>query len=259
MISFGLASTSRRTWREVQVPGFQWSKSDYLMANGSATVDPTVHLVEQPGETVLPAHFHEQNQFQIFLEGSGRIGGHRIDGLMAHYAGAFTGYGPIVADPGGLKYLTLRARPDEGAFMLSDVRPPKGPRRGATASLSFESLRQAPIRSETVEMVAQKDGLGVYLRLASNDDRHALAVPSRSDGCFVIVLYGSVEIAGRRVTPWESCFFSRDEGEVMVTTPDKAANYLVLTVPERDPRWESEHKELRGLRTSVAARERKAK
>ncbi len=76
---------------------------------------PMAYLVEQaPGASVAP-HFLEVDQFQLFIGGSGRIGTHRLDGVTVHYAAAHNPYGPIVAGPEGVQYVTLRRQWDRGA------------------------------------------------------------------------------------------------------------------------------------------------
>ena len=42
-----------------------------------------------PG-AVTPAHFHEPNQFQVFVEGHGRIGAHPVTPLTVQYANGHT-------------------------------------------------------------------------------------------------------------------------------------------------------------------------
>lgn len=76
---------------------------------------PMAYLVEQAAGAVVDPHFHEVDQFQLFTQGSGRIGTHRVDGVTVHYAGAYSPYGPIAAGSQGLSYLTLRRQWDSGA------------------------------------------------------------------------------------------------------------------------------------------------
>lgn len=73
------------------------------------------YLVEQAPDAVVDPHFHEVDQFQLFIGGSGRIGTHRLNGVSVHYAGAHNPYGPIVAGPEGVQYMTLRHQWDRGA------------------------------------------------------------------------------------------------------------------------------------------------
>lgn len=67
---------------------------------------PQLLLVEQeiPGSQILP-HFHTIDQFQVFVDGSGRLGSHVVDPIAIHYTNGYTGYGPIVAGENGF-YIT---------------------------------------------------------------------------------------------------------------------------------------------------------
>ena len=56
-----------------------------------------VSVVIQPPGAVTPAHFHDPNQFQVFVEGEGRIGAHPVSPVTVQYANGHTPYGPIVA------------------------------------------------------------------------------------------------------------------------------------------------------------------
>lgn len=91
-----------------------------LLAQGEGAAqppagEPMAYLVEQaPGSTVDP-HFHEVDQFQIFVGGSGQIGTHPLEGVTVHYAGPHSPYGPIAAGPDGVQYVTLRRNWDPGA------------------------------------------------------------------------------------------------------------------------------------------------
>ena len=79
---------------------------------------PQAFLIEMhAGETILP-HFHEVDQFQVFVAGSGGMGRQPAATLAVHFAEHHTGYGPINAGPQGYSYFTLRARSDPGAHYL---------------------------------------------------------------------------------------------------------------------------------------------
>ena len=76
---------------------------------------PMAYLVEQAPDALVDPHFHEVDQFQLFIAGGGRIGTHKLGGVAVHSAGAHTPYGPIAAGPEGVNYITLRRRWDRGA------------------------------------------------------------------------------------------------------------------------------------------------
>lgn len=98
--------------------------SDYLgeHSDGSATGGFQAYLVGQKAEKLRP-HYHEVDQFQVVLDGSGRLGRHAIGAGTVHYSDAYTVYGPIFADaPDGLSYFTLRLDPAAGLNYMPESR-----------------------------------------------------------------------------------------------------------------------------------------
>jgi hypothetical protein len=71
----------------------------------------------------LRAHFHEVDQFQIVVNGSGHVGRDRVEVGAIHYTDGYTTYGPIRTElPVGIHYLTLRARPTLGINYMPESR-----------------------------------------------------------------------------------------------------------------------------------------
>ena len=83
-------------------------------AQDTSGLYPMAYLVRQSADSEIQAHYHQADQFQLFVHGTGRIGTHALHGLTLHYAGALSPYGPIVSQSDGLQYLTFRNRWDPG-------------------------------------------------------------------------------------------------------------------------------------------------
>ena len=83
---------------------------------------PQGFLVSQPPGSVTPPHFHETNQFQVFVGGTGRLGKRRADPVTVQFAGGHTPYGPIAAEDRGIQYFTLRQAWDPGAKYMPAMR-----------------------------------------------------------------------------------------------------------------------------------------
>ena len=92
--------------RQIEVNGRQYTLAEYVGAvpkkvvyvEGNEVNDnglPQAFLVIQPPGAVTPAHFHEPKQFQVFVEGDGRIGAHTTTPPTVQYANGHTPYGPI--------------------------------------------------------------------------------------------------------------------------------------------------------------------
>ena len=87
---------------------------------------PQGFLVSQPPGSVTPPHFHETNQFQVFVGGSGRLGKRRADPVTVQFAGGHTPYGPIAAGDRGIQYFTLRQSWDPGREVPARNAEPPG-------------------------------------------------------------------------------------------------------------------------------------
>ena len=113
--------------------GAGYWRSDFIRGERG----PQAFLVEQDPNSEILTHYHEENEFQVFVKGGGTMGRSAIIPTTVHYAGRHTGYGPIHSGPQGLWYFSLRANTDPGARFLPEWRDrmEKGPKRhlmGAT-------------------------------------------------------------------------------------------------------------------------------
>jgi hypothetical protein len=132
-----------------------------------ATTAPMAYLVEQSAGSTVEPHFHQVDQFQIFMGGSGHIGAHALTGVTVHYSGAYSPYGPIVASPSGVEYMTLRRNWDPGAQWMP----------GAAAA-----LRQMPDRNHvayTSEPMSRSTAARISRR---NTTAVKQVIPSLSNG-----------------------------------------------------------------------------
>jgi len=163
--------------------GFSFHRSEWMQSDRGPGLSPTVFLVEQPPNAVLAPHFHTQNQFQVVKAGSGTLGAHAVGPGSVHYAGAFTGYGPLVAGPAGLSYFTIRAVYETGANFLPDARDrlQRGPKRNAHGPL-HEPLASEALRSlasaRQVPLIAPQDPLARVRDMDSDQIVASVAFPS---------------------------------------------------------------------------------
>ena len=101
MIVVGTRTHGQGRRRPIPVMGVTFHKSEWMECGDDPKLSPTAFLVEQPPDYALAPHFHRENQFQLFVEGSGTIGRDALGAVTVHYAGAYTGYGPLLS-PGAL-------------------------------------------------------------------------------------------------------------------------------------------------------------
>jgi len=244
MLSFGRRAKSEATRRNRKYPGgaLGW-KSEWMVNGDDPNLSPTVFLVEQPANETLPAHFHLNNQFQLFIEGSGRIGARKVGPVTVHYAGAYTGYGPLIAGPEGMKYFTIRTVLEEGAQVIAcyEGKVPDGPRRHAT-SKPIEIKSAAEIAALTTPEIVNaiepaEDGLAsasVCLPAAANLAPMDLGT---GEGLFLFVLAGTIIVAGEVLGEWESLYTGADDHFPLIVAGPEGAQVVTMIPPKRDPAY----------------------
>ena len=216
--------------------GTGYFKSEFIASPFGEAIAPQSFLVEQDPDSVILPHFHLQNEFQVVVKGSGTFGRHAVRPLSVHYAGAHTGYGPIVAGPGGLWYFTLRPAMDQGAKFLPESRDmmQKGPKfqlLGRALSVSEDSARRAEVLCEEA-LPPQPDGIaGWFLRLPPGGSACAPVHPNGL-GRFYVVISGRARVTGALLGRIATVFVTPEEEPVRVQAGAEGAEILVLQFPK---------------------------
>lgn len=242
MISFGRKSLADVRRRAIPVVNDTFHKGEWMETGTDPRLSPTVFLAEQPPNCELLTHFHRQNQFQLFVEGTGSLGRDTVGPVTVHYAGAYTGYGPLLSGEAGLKYFTIRSVFDTGFIPATEAREKmvRGPKRHAQASLGepWSAARLAKLQEVQVAWAMPEDrGLGaVHLRLPPGASIPLESIAA-SSGQFVFVLAGSAAVAGTELAPWESGFATADERAVSVVAGESGAELVALHMPVTEPAY----------------------
>ena len=215
-------------------------KGEWMATGEDSELSPTVFLVEQPPHSTLEPHFHRQNQFQLFVGGHGKIGAHALQSVTIHYAGAYTGYGPLVAGEAGIQYFTIRPVCESGMIPVSTGRDQmiRGPKRHATAGplvlASPEELGALASPDVRWEIPMAEDGLGAaVVRMPPGSVLADMAAQPAADGTFVVVLSGSVRHGQTGLGRWESLFFSSDEAVPELVAGENGAEMVFLYTPAK--------------------------
>lgn len=223
---------------EVVTYGRGFFKSEWLETGTDEHVSPTVTLAEQPPHSVLEPHFHRRNQFQLFPWPGGKFGREDIEPFLIHYAGAYTGYGPIVAGDEPLRYFTIRAAYDNGLIPSSQARErmPRGPKRQETCHYhpwpagDLTSKISTPQRETLLPF---SEGLGVeVVRLPAGGTLQTSTIED-SAGQYVFVTTGTVQIksTGHQLGQHESAYAPKNES-AQITAGTMGAEVLLLHMPE---------------------------
>jgi hypothetical protein len=237
MLGTNAVQQARR--RHLVLPnGTGYYKGEYMLTPAEAgKPSPHAFLVEQDPNTTILTHFHSQNQFQVIIGGSGTLGRHAVGPLLIHYAGAYTGYGPIICGAEGIQYLTLRAHHDPGANFMPESREQlrRGPKSHFSSEpiqrLSAEALRELKEVSCEELLPLEASGLAVvHYRLPPGAQSAGLA-PATGAGQYWVVVSGSLLHEAQVLQPPESVFLSSDETDCMMIAGAAGAEVLLLQFP----------------------------
>lgn len=92
---------------------------DFFGRGHQLDAGPQVYLGRQLDEgSTIYAHFHDVDQFQVIVLGSGRFGRVPVQPITIQYADAFAPYGPIVAAQDGLGFFVFRRRAATGGWKM---------------------------------------------------------------------------------------------------------------------------------------------
>ena len=202
---------------------------------------PMAFLVEkEPGAVVRP-HFHQADQFQVVVQGGGRLGRHDIGTVAVHYTDAWSAYGPIVAAGEGVAWFTLRNTWDPGAKYMPSARSELRAARarhqhrectsGPMAPWSGADLARLAAVERLTEM-ATADGMASWrFRLpaaatATGPD------PGNGGGQFWLVLAGDASCAGSALLPVGSCVFvGPEDAALSIAAGPAGAELLCVQFP----------------------------
>ncbi|MDX2155068.1 MAG: hypothetical protein SFW09_01045 [Hyphomicrobiaceae bacterium] len=234
--------------RQVHVNGRDYTIDEYVgsapkrghyVAGNEANDDgrPQGFLVHKPANAVTPAHFHEPNQFQVFVGGSGRMGAFPAAPLTVQYANGHTPYGPIVASDEGVMYFTLRQRWDPGAKYLPASRDllRKGNQRtrikgGIGVAEPAERLARTATTIETV-MPPEADGLAAWMWRLAPGGEAALPGPADTGGQYLIVAGGTLRSGGVSLDHLSTVFVTPEEPAYTARAGTDGLDLLVLQFP----------------------------
>ena len=233
----------KRIYREVK-GGSRWNTNFFQPEKGTRL--PQAFLVENTPHRVLRTHYHDVDQFQVIMQGSGTLGKHEVHPYSVHFARAHTPYGPITAGASGIAWLTIRARRDaQGAQFLPEKREQLEQAVGRKPwQLSREAL--FPDAAEAVCLRAVPDirderGLAAYsLRMKPHATTQA-PDPAQTGGQYLVVLKGSLHRDGKEQRALTIGYVSPDEGPLRLTAGAHGLDALILHFPRHDAPIQAAH------------------
>jgi hypothetical protein len=183
---------------------------------------------------VIDPHFHMVDQFQIFVRGTLRIGKQHLNAVTVHYTDAFTPYGPIVCDEGGMTFFNLRARADVDAHWMPESRERMVRRAGRhrVAECRLQETSDAGFAQQSVLVGPEDDGLCVLLTVAGPDKQLPDAVAGGA-GRYELVLSGTLAV-GSRTLPAHSLLFAPAGERLPARRAGDAGVQLLTAQPPSD-------------------------
>ncbi len=188
--------------KDVKVAGGVGRRHGYIGEPGQLNQGAQAFLVVRPfaGARIEP-HFHDVDQFQVVIEGDGKIGKKPVVPVTFQYADAFTPYGPIVANENGLSFFTLRNIASGGFWEMPGNRQHMPGRAGRNIEGIFDVSKGVPAAGEATReplMTAQADGvMAIGFRLGANARVAGLAADGK--GQFYLVCAGSIVTGGKKL------------------------------------------------------------
>ena len=209
----------------------------------SGVIYPMAFLVEKDPHAVVRPHFHAADQYQVVVQGGGRLGRHHVGTVAVHYTDAWSAYGPILAADEGISWFTLRNTWDPGArYMpaardqLRAAREQDLQHREATAgplpvAAEDDLARTGEIASLTViEPVA--DGMATWRYRLPPGASLSGPDPREGGGQYWVVLSGAAQVAAGGLLPPNSCIFvAPDEASLGLVAGSAGAEALCLQFP----------------------------
>ena len=220
--------------------GLKYYRYDYFDIHDDLEACPQSYLIKQLPNITNPLHFHSQNQFQVFIEGSGSFGRHEVLPYVVHYAGAYTGYGPIIAGDEGLQYLTLRSSRDLGAKFLPAQMEffKKGPKHHYTSPsiIAEEQTVLNEITQEDLTWIHQDEHshLGVGVLKIPRHQEYLVQVPEHIAGLFFVIMQGCVLANDSLLMKNENLYIPGDITTYRVQTGEESVQILWLQMPLKD-------------------------
>jgi hypothetical protein len=233
-----VGSVERATRRRVFDTGNFRGYTDYMIETEAGPCPaPQAFLVHQQPDWTLPVHYHLQDQFQVIVRGGGTLGRHKLASVSIHYASREAGYGPLVAGPDGLDYLTLRSMTDPGAWYLPEARANmrQGLRKRQETVGPISRALPAELamrRSASVEVLIEPDASGLAAWVIRLGPEQSMPAPQHrgGGGRFHVVINGILRYGEDLVAP--ACVYSSSDDEPLVLASGTAGlEILVLQYP----------------------------
>ena len=209
----------------------------------AGVIYPMAFLVEKDAAAIVKPHFHAADQYQVVVQGGGRLGVHDVATVAVHYTDAYSAYGPIVAAGEGISWFTLRNAWDAGAQYMPAQRQQLREARarfqhrestcGPLAPLTEAELAALSDVSGAAVIEQTKDGLGTWRYTVKAGGVATGPDPATGGGQFWLVSAGTASVPGGALLPVNSLVFvAPDDAAMAMVAGPAGADLLCMQFPK---------------------------
>ena len=178
------------------------------------------------------AHYHNEAQFQVGLEGGMDTPGHHMEALAVHYTDPNTAYGPLVF--GGCTVAVLRPRKTSRSMFMSirENRPFRDAFGrelvGAAKDTEWEELSGGPALRRKVLFAGEGPAAQLF-EYAPNSQVQLEVAPH---GEWQILTAGSARIGDEEIRPYSMRYITGTDAPSPMIAGPQGATWLLLTFDE---------------------------
>jgi hypothetical protein len=195
---------------------------------------PQAILAQYPTGEIISPHYHRTDQFQIVVEGAGRVGRSRYDPVSVQYTDGFTPY-TIIPEPQGISFFVLRANADTGAYPMPQSKALKGERggRGIVSRVITTPAEQAGVVQEPL-LGPSGDGMCAVMLRAEAGASVQGSSPAESAGQFYVITRGNAEYNGESYPTWSVLWVGADDTPPALVAGAEGCDVVVTQFPLKD-------------------------
>lgn len=203
--------------------------------SGDEREGPQAILAQYPTPEVIEPHFHRTDQFQIVVEGGGRIGKRPFNPVSVQYTDGYTPYS-IIPNPTGISFFVLRAHADTGAYPMPKDKDKKL-KRGGRGLVSRVLPPEVAIPDGTVvpEVLLEPDddGMAALMLRAGSGAVMTAATSKPCEGQFQVITRGSARFGDKELPRWSVLWVGPDDESPRLIAGPKGCDLIVIRFPKR--------------------------
>lgn len=210
-------------------------KSEWMLNSDAENPSPHVYHIEMSPGMVSPVHFHKNDEFQIVIGGSGKIGPNEVKQGHVHFVSGYCPYGPLVAGSEGLEYFTIRSHFENGFYLIPQDNAKMIKSQRIQSHVDFNRIKMLKKLEGTFSSNLAFDSIrGMQINTIHLKPFDVKSAPDHTadGGQMFIVISGSMTIYnGDKMHKWEQVFITEDETKLQFIATEEGCEILQLQFP----------------------------